>query len=241
MKGLRGAIGFLTVLPVARSLPWQGSAMLPWFPVVGLMLGCLWIGFDIIMAMVFPCAIRAFLDVLFLIFLTGGLHLDGLADSADGLLSHRDKKKSLEIMKDSRIGTWGVLALMTVLGLKTLALCEIVQKWGPALPLIMIPAYGRTAMLLGICFLPYGRGDDGIAYELFQKGIRPEWIPGMVLTGLATLLLSRPDALVINVTFGLSVFVILAWYRLQTGCITGDMLGALGEITETFLLVALAA
>ena len=90
--------------------------MLAWMPVVGLLIGGLWAAFDYAAGLIFPMSVRGLLDVLFLVILTGGLHLDGLADTADGLLSHRDPARSLEIMKDSRVGTWGAIALFFVLG-----------------------------------------------------------------------------------------------------------------------------
>lgn len=240
MNGLRGALGFLTVFPVPRSLEWQGAAMLPWFPVVGLIIGGLWTGFDALVGWAFSVTIRGGLDVLFLVFLTGGLHLDGLADTADGLLSHRRREEALRIMKDSRIGTWGVLALVSVLGLKTLALCRLLSQ-GKPLPMILIPAYGRVAMLAGIWLLPYGRGDEGIGAGLFQRRGRRSWIPGLVLLGLCSAVMDWPSPLVVNGTFVVSVALLVAWYRSRVGCVTGDMLGALGEVTETCLLIALAA
>ncbi len=239
MNGLRGAIGLLTILPAGRGLGWQGAAMVPWFPLVGLFLGGLWAGFDTVAGLAFSPLLRAGLDVIFLMVLTGGLHLDGLADTADGILSHRDKEEALRIMKDSRIGAWGVLALVSVLALKGLALSGPLpgERWNS---LLLVPAYGRLAMVLAISILPYGRGEEGIASDLFQEKKWWAWAPGAVLVGVGSAFLGWPGILLINGAFLLAVVLVLSLYRSRMGCVTGDMLGALGEVTETALLVSLA-
>ena len=239
MNGLRGAIGLLTILPAGRGLGWQGAAMVPWFPLVGLILGGLWAGFDAVAGLVFTPPLRAGLDVLFLMALTGGLHLDGLADTADGILSHRDREEALRIMKDSRIGAWGVLALVSVLALKGLALSGPLpgERW---ISLLLVPAYGRLAMVLAIWILPYGRGEEGIASELFSGKGTGQWVPGAAVLGAGSILLGWPAILVINGAFLAVVALIISFYRSRMGCVTGDMLGALGEVTETALLIAVA-
>jgi adenosylcobinamide-GDP ribazoletransferase len=239
MRGLRAALGFMTILPVGRDEGWQGGLTLFWLPVVGLILGGLWAAFDAGAGVLFPLPLRAGLDVLFMTVVTGGLHLDGLADTADGILSHRGRQEALRIMKDSHIGTWGVLAIVTVLGLRFLALSE-----GPLthrfLTLVLVPAYGRLAMVLGVQLLPYGRGTEGMAHGLFSgKGWRRSIVP-VILVGTGSASLGWPELLLINASFVLATASVLCFYRRRMGCITGDMLGALGEVTESALLVALA-
>ncbi|MBF0476467.1 MAG: adenosylcobinamide-GDP ribazoletransferase [Deltaproteobacteria bacterium] len=239
MNGLRGALDFFTILPGCGGVGWQGAKMLPWFPVVGLILGVIYALADALLGLIFPPALQAALVVLMMTVLTGGLHLDGLADTADGLLSHRTREDALRIMKDSRIGVWGVLALIFVLGLKTLALAQVMV--GPRyLILILVPAYGRLAMLAGIGVLPYGRGEEGLAHSIFGDSERIPFSPGGLGVLAGSLVLGWPGALFINVTFFATLIFILFWYRHRLGAITGDMLGALGEIIEAVLLVALA-
>ncbi|MGQ9653797.1 MAG: adenosylcobinamide-GDP ribazoletransferase [Thermodesulfobacteriota bacterium] len=239
MRGLRAALGFMTILPVGDGDRWRAGFTVAWLPVVGLILGGLWAAFDAVAGVLFPLPLRAGLDVLFMVVVTGGLHLDGLADTADGILSHRGPEEALRIMKDSRIGTWGVLAVVAVLGLKFQALSE-----GPlgqrALTLALVPAYGRLAMALGVELLPYGRGTEGMAHGLFSgKGWRQCTIPVLLVGGSSTLLGWR-DALLVNAFFVLATACVLCFYHRRMRCITGDMLGALGEVTECALLVALA-
>lgn len=213
--------------------------MLPWFPVVGMILGGLWAGFDAMVGWVFPSALRGALDAFFLVLLSGGLHLDGLADTADGLLNHGSRDTALEIMKDSRIGTWGALALLAVLGFKTLALSQPFL-WDRNIILICTPVYGRVAMLIGIWVLPYGR-QKGMASDLFNGSRGISLLPGVIILGLGSILLEWPGPVLINGLFIGVVALLLGFFWLRVRCVTGDMLGALGEITEAALLVAVAA
>jgi adenosylcobinamide-GDP ribazoletransferase len=241
MKGLRGALGFMTILPVGKELDWQGSRMLPWFPIVGLIVGVLWAGFDWLAGFVFPMTLRTALAVLFVVVLTGALHLDGLADTADGLLSHRGRDAALEIMKDSHIGTWGVLAVVLVLGLKTLALVQIAASEQRFFALLLIPAYGRLSMLPAIWLIPYGRGDEGLGHKLFQDRKSLSWIPGACVVTILSTLMGLTGLLKLCVPFCGVVLLVISYYKTRLGCVTGDMLGALSEITETVLLVVLAS
>ncbi len=239
MKGLLDAVCFLTIIPIPGSRMRPGAGSLGWFPAVGLLLGGLWGSFDLVAGFFLSPTLRAAMDVIFLGALTGGLHLDGLADTADGFFSRREKEEALRIMKDSRIGTWGVLALLAVLGLKTLAILDLPQQVR-FLCLVLVPAYGRLSMLVGLRLLPYGRGQEGIAHELLSGsgGIHWIWWTGILLA--ASLALGWPEVLILNMAFGVMLLGCLCLYSSRMGCITGDMAGALGEITETGILIALA-
>lgn len=239
MTNLRGALGFLTVLPVSRGLPWSGAGMVPWFPVAGLVLGVLWALADSCLAPVFSPLLRAALGVAVLAGLTGCLHLDGLADTADGLLSHRGREEALRIMRDSRLGSWGGLALILVLGLKVLALAELTVA-GPVWPaLVLVPAWARLFLALAARTTPYARA-TGMGMGLREGGL-VSLSPGAVLVlglsfplpgvGLAALL-----AAMALVTGGM-----LWWCRRALGGVTGDTLGALVEVNECAALVAMAA
>jgi adenosylcobinamide-GDP ribazoletransferase len=233
--GFIGALGFLSVLPIGKNTRWTG-AMLLWFWPVGLLLGVLWSLADHAMGWVFPPLLRSGLDVLVLAIMTGGLHLDGLADAADGLLCHRGRSESLRIMRDSFIGTWGVLALVFLLGLKMMALAQIAVDQR-LIVLALVPAYGRLASQIAMAFLPYLRGEDGIAHHLFTPLARWAWCPGvLVLPGIMAWI-CRDILIFWNVTFGIWVALVLLYYRLRMKGVTGDMLGALIESTELVLLM----
>lgn len=128
MRNLRLALGLLTTIPV--NLPTDLSAgdsgrAAVWYPLVGLVIGALtWLSWTAAMA-VFPPLVGAALALAVWVVLTGGLHLDGLADCCDGLLVSAAKKRRLEIMKDPHIGTFGVIGLVLVLFVKAATLASL--------------------------------------------------------------------------------------------------------------------
>ena len=108
MNRLTAAIQFLTLLPLGKPVSYDPKGMVPFFPIVGLMIGAFVSMFDHGALYLWPKPVAAVLDVVFLVVITAAFHLDGLGDIADGLMGHRSRDKALEIMKDSRIGVMGI-------------------------------------------------------------------------------------------------------------------------------------
>lgn len=232
MKPFIAAIQFITILPLGKPGTYDPMGMIAFFPVVGLILGGMVSALDAGAGRLFPQA-AAVLDVIFLAAVTGALHLDGLSDTADGLLAHHSREKSLAIMKDSRIGAMGAVVLFCVLALKTVGIMGLDAHRG--LLLILVPAYARGAMIFGVRFLTYGR-PSGTGVDLFSQPL-----PAMAFAGLAlpvgiSVLLGWP-ALLLNAGFLLIVGVILLYYKSRIDCITGDMLGAMTEVCEALLFL----
>jgi adenosylcobinamide-GDP ribazoletransferase len=238
LDNLTGALQFLTILPLGPAVRFDARGMMPFFPVAGIVIGAMVSAFDALAGLVLPLPVVAVLDVGLLALISGALHLDGLADTADGLLGHHDRPRALEIMKDSRVGAMGLVAVALVLILKTAALGTL----GPrrALALILVPALARSAMLVAIGTLPYARPEGGTGSAFFDTGARARdyaWI--LLPLGLSVFLGWR--ALVLGVAFGAGTALMLGYYRRRLGGVTGDLLGALAEGVETLLWVALAA
>ena len=120
MKRLIAALQFLTIIPFGKSSIYDPKGMIPFFPIVGLIIGGLLSIFDHLSSRFWPAQTTAILDVVLLVIMTAALHLDGLGDTADGALGHRSREKALAIMKDSRIGVMGVVAIV----------CTLAVKWG---------------------------------------------------------------------------------------------------------------
>ena len=238
MRGFKNAVAFLTTLPIRSEERSMDHDMLQWFPAVGLLIGLLWAGFDALMGLVFPPPVRAVLDLLFLIVITGGLHLDGLSDAADGILAHRGRERALEIMRDSRLGTWGALALFSILLLNGAALSTIVTKEHTWRFFLLAPAYGRLAMLFGIKSLPYGRPQGGMASGMFgHTNPALYWSVAILLGSL--ILYPGSVSLAVNLLAATAILAMIRLYRTTMECITGDMIGAMGEITQTAVLLGL--
>ncbi len=166
MKSLISALQFLTILPLGRPRDLNAPKTIPWFPVVGLVIGFMLVLGDYTFSMLWPDTVVAILDLLLLAILSGGLHLDGLGDTADGMLSHRSLEQILTIMKDSRIGVMGLLAIVFILAIKWAGINFLGDY--RALYLLIIPAYSRGAMMFGIKFLGYGRPQGGIGTDFFS-------------------------------------------------------------------------
>jgi adenosylcobinamide-GDP ribazoletransferase len=238
MKNFRSAIQFMTILPAGRAREFDAAAMVPWFPVVGLLLGVLLALFDSLAAHCWDPPTVAVLDVALLVVMTGAFHLDGLGDTADGLFSHRPKEKMLEIMKDSRIGAMGVAAICLVLAVKWAGLNGLRDH--RLLILILVPAYARCGILLAMRFLEYGRPGGGTGLPFFARKLGGRHFWALAATVLLSLGLG-PMALRLNAGFLLLAAGIIAYYKRRLGCVTGDMLGAMTESTEAglFLIAAM--
>ena len=237
-QGWISAVQFLTIIPCGKQThQFDPYRALAFFPICGLMIGIIAAIVDLFASMLWMQAISSLLVVIALAFVTGGLHLDGLTDTADGLYGQRDLEKVLTIMKDSRIGAIGAVTLFLFLTLKWLAI------WGlnsdRTLWLLLVPAYARSSVLIGISVLPYGR-PSGTGHGFFNQSLRWWHFIGMGFIFLLSFF-SGLRMVVVNIGFVLLVVVILIYYHRKLGCITGDMLGAMIEAVETCLFLVLSA
>ena len=240
MKNLISAVQFLTILPVSKSKIFNPDRMVQYFPVVGLLLGLILALFDRLFLKLWSEPVVAILDVICLVLLTGAFHLDGLGDTADGLLGHRTKESALAIMKDSRIGVMGLVAII----------CGLSLKWGGilgldthrSLLLVIIPAYARGGILFGIKFLNYGRPEGGTGHAFFNKTLKISGFWGLAIP-IAISFFMGWRGIWLNFIFIIMTAVILIYYNKRVGCITGDMLGAITEVLESglFLMVSIEA
>ncbi|MBT8339459.1 MAG: adenosylcobinamide-GDP ribazoletransferase, partial [Desulfatitalea sp.] len=166
-------------------------------------------------------------------------HLDGLADTADGLYGHRPIERALAIMKDSRVGAMGLVTVVCCLALKWAGFSAIEQHrfWH----LLLVPGFSRATVLFGTQYLPYGRPEGGTGQAFFEQ--RPRWrdYSGLCALWITALLLTGWDAIWLAAGMSLITVATLSFYKKKVNCITGDMLGAMIEITETGLFLLLAA
>jgi adenosylcobinamide-GDP ribazoletransferase len=249
-EDLVAATRFLTRVPVPRLLagravpadhPNHGLTRgLRAFPLVGALIGLVgalvyWLAamFDLS-----PLA-GALLAIGATVCLTGGLHEDGLADCADGFGGGRDRETKLAIMRDSRIGSYGVLALVLGIGLRVAALADLTPSDGAA-ALIAAHAASRAAMPLLMALLEPAR-PDGLAASLGRPSelvLAQAVILGVLLCALMT----GPFAGIAALSFAALVLAGLeSLARRQIGGYTGDVLGAAQQVTEIAILIALSA
>lgn len=232
---MRAALSFLT--PLGGATP-PSSAALPWFPMVGAALGLVVGGAWWVAASVWPALVAAAVVVVVDLALTGMLHLDGLADSADGLLApHLDRPRRLAVMADVDTGAFAVGAVGAVLLLRLAALAAL----APA-PLLLAGLWcaSRTAMAVGAGALSYARS-SGLATPFL--GGRPA-VPAAGGGLLALILVTAGQGgagLAAMAAAAAGAAGVLALARRRLGGFTGDVLGAAGMVAETAGLVVAAA
>ncbi|MFJ2389782.1 adenosylcobinamide-GDP ribazoletransferase [Pseudomonas koreensis] len=232
------ALQFLSSLPIrlpGMPEPEQLGRSLLFYPLVGLLFGLILWAFNLILAGA-PLLLHAALLLTVWVLLSGALHLDGLADSADAWLGgFGDRERTLNIMKDPRSGPIAVVTLVLVLLLKFTALLALIEQ-GHGLTLIIVPLLGRAALLGLFLTTPYVRA-GGLGQALADHLPRRAgwWVLGA--SALACLLIAGVKAIVALVV----AFVGFVWLRQvmmrRLGGTTGDTAGALLELLEMAVLV----
>ena len=237
---LKACLAFITILPMGKDPGYSPVGMIRFFPVAGLIIGLLLALVDRAATLVWPLPVVALVDLIFLVAVTGAFHLDGLGDTADGLFSHRGRERALEIMKDSRTGMMGLVAVVLGLLIKLAGIWAVKSTASPlqaAGILLVVPSLSRAGMIFGVKFLDYGRSGSGTGKNLFN---RPIGLKDFIfcLIPLAIALILGYKGLVILAGFGLGTVLILRFYKKTMGGITGDMLGAMTEVMEAGLFLA---
>jgi adenosylcobinamide-GDP ribazoletransferase len=241
---LRMAASFVTIVPVASSKPAGDGAIAraTWaLPVAGLVVG-------LAGALVYALASKvgltpttaALLALATTTFLTGGLHEDGLADTADGLGGGRTRERKLEIMRDSRIGTYGVCALILSFGLRWSALVAIANPWLVMLALCAAHAAARAGVPAFMSLVPPAR-PDGLSASAGSPPGRSVAIAFAVGTLALAVTLGPGKALASLILLSLAGLLLARLAIRQIGGQTGDILGAFEQLGEILILLVAAA
>lgn len=235
MQRFLGAVQFLTLLPIARSAATAGQGAL-FFPLIGALLGAASGAVLQIARIAWGQSIAALIVILFLIVITGGLHEDGLADVADAFRAGRTREKIMLILKDSRIGSYGALALIVSVLIRWQALVN--SKANVVLGMAAALALSRTSLVITAAISPPAGDGLGLAFarslsrtlaivvsvEGIVIGLACGWQLGaaMALASLAVILLAR------------------TYFVRRLGGVNGDCLGATCQAVETVNLLLLA-
>lgn len=237
MYSLFLALSFFTTLPVPQTefRPGALGHSARWFPVVGLLIGALLLTFHVLLVQVFSPLLASALTITVWAALTGGLHLDGLADCCDGLLAAVTPERRLEIMKDPRVGAFGAMGLVLFLLLKVTALASITN---PTAALLLAPTVARWTLLLVArhpMARPGGLGDE------FGKNLALNTIPITGLVPLAMLILFAGWQSILAIgTAILTTFVLIHFAQKRLGGVTGDLFGLVVEMSELVVLLVFA-
>lgn len=235
------ALRFLTIIPVSWNCTEDHhhfTKCMIYFPIIGLVIGLLGYCLALLSLPLFPQEVVAALFVIFFGLISGFLHLDGLADSADGLLSARPKEQSLEIMKDSRVGAMGVIAIAALFLMKYSALATV-SPGIFALSIFIIPLSGRCAILFCMAVLRYAREEGGIGSLFYSSDSKRNGVLSCIgFVILMIIIAPYYGIFVICVFFGVN-YLFCKFCETRIGGATGDTLGAACEITEAAVAIAL--
>jgi adenosylcobinamide-GDP ribazoletransferase len=236
--GYFAALAFLTVLPspARKSAGTNLGRTFPYFPLVGLTIGVMLAVLNWLFSLVFAPVVVDALLVVSMIVVTGALHLDGLMDTCDGVLNPSSPQRRLEIMKDSRVGGFGVAGAIALLLLKFAALFSLSGDWR-LLALLLAPVLSRWAMVYASIGFPYGRAQGGLGRLFLDSTGRWALITATIIAFILALLIGRMAGLILMlsilvITYGLAKFVMT-----RIPGLTGDVYGATSEICETAVLL----
>jgi len=238
LRNLRIAFGLMTTLPVRLPNDWSAGdsgRAAAWYPLVGLVIGALtWLAWrGAILA--FPPSVAGIVTLIVWVVLSGGLHLDGLADCCDGMFASVTPERRLEIMKDPHIGAFGVIGLILVLFLKATALASLtfISSFG-----IMLAASLARWCILVAGLLPLARPSGSGMGADFATGFRPSFILWGAIIPLAIAFFLGIRGM-LSVLAGVGATGLVLWLaKSRIGGVTGDVFGMIVEIVETVVLVA---
>lgn len=232
------ALEFLTILPIRLRKETDSKELaksIMYFPVVGLFLGICLVILEYILSYFFPTSIVRLVLIGFLIFITGGLHIDGLADTIDALASRKKSEDALKIMRESTVGPIGASCIFIFILAKYIALGEFFGGRLYAM-FLLFPMAGRMGMVTACCLFPYARA-EGTGKAFITKGAAKEFIISGTISFIAGIILFRARALFILGSVIIIVVILGKYFTKKLGGITGDILGFINEIGELVALL----
>jgi len=233
------ALQFLTIIPFYKKLKVTeedlGKSML-YFPFVGLFIGGCLVCSNKILSFILPRVVVDGLLIALLILLTGSLHLDGLADTIDGIGSGRDKTEKLRIMKDGKVGAMGVVGVFLVLMLKYGALISLPNTLKYQ-SLVLMPMMGRWSQVVVAYFSDYAGLEKGLGSPFTTYVSSFIFIATTTMAFLIAFCLLFFKGVLSVALIGLFCFIYSHFFRRTLGGVTGDILGAVSEIVEVAVLI----
>ncbi len=245
MRRLLAGVAFLTRLPVPAEPPFGADDVARatlLFPVVGLLVGGVQAAVAALLGSQLPPAVTAVLVLAVAAVLTGALHLDGLADAADGFGGGRTRDDVLRIMRDHAIGAYGAVALFLLLAVKLAALSALIGDGRGTAAIVLGACLGRWSLVPLARFSRYARDvEAGLGARLGERIGRLEWLGATALAIVAALFLAGGLGVV-----HLAAVAALTWLghihcRRRIGGITGDTMGANCELSEALVYLLVLA
>jgi len=240
------ALKFLTIIP----LPWRHEASpeelgrsITYFPLVGIIIGIILAGLSWLLGLILPSAVVNVLLIVSLAVISGALHLDGLADTCDGIAGHRTVEARWQVMHDSRVGGFGIAGVCLLLLVKYISLNSVPEHL-LMVTLILMPVISRWAMVYALFAYPYARPSGlGKAFkqetnwQRFSLATIITLAVAMGLTGLPNTAYSYLAGLAIMGGTWVIITAMAAYLRRKFAGLTGDTYGAINEVAEVGVLI----
>ncbi len=239
MKGFLTALQFLTIIRVSRDPDITGEELgrsMSYYPVVGFLIGLILVAARAVFSLFLPLPVVDILVIVVLVILSGALHLDGFADTIDGLAGGSDREKTLAIMRDNKIGSFAVVGLILLLILKVSALMEVPGEIKNAALLIM-PVLGRWSTVQLASGFSYARSGNGTALVFTRFAGRKEYVIASLITAVILIGLFQLRGLLIMLLIAAVTLLLGFFFKRRIGGVTGDIMGAANEINEVITLL----
>lgn len=234
MKSLLLMITFFTRFPVSYPYDYDERDFIKgikFLPIIGLIIGIFMYAPTLIEGYIHRPILIVFIWAIYLI-ITGGLHIDGLADTFDGIFSYRNREDMLKIMKDSRIGAFGVISILWLLLLNLSLSFYIPNKF-----LILAPIVGRSSALFSASISAYARKEGGMGGAFIESCGIKEGLIGIVFSLIVGFIIGEVYiAIALLATFTM-VVVLTKNISKKLGGMTGDTIGAVIEISQTLFML----
>ncbi len=243
MKWFLTALQFLTILRTPGGptvIEADLGKSMSFFPLVGLLVGLLLAGISHILLLFLPRSISDIIVVIVLAAITGCLHLDGFADTIDGLAGGKDRERTLAIMKDSRIGSFAVVGLILLIALKISGLMGVPEDI-KSRALIVVPVLGRWATVQLAAWLDYARAGYGTGLAFTRGAGKMESIISTLITAVILAVIFQIAGLLLLASMAVLTLIFGLFFRRRIGGVTGDIMGASCEFVEAASLLFICA
>ena len=240
MNRFLAALQFLTII----SIPWRREAKVEevgrstgYFPVIGLIIGLILAGLNWLFSLILPSAVANALLIVSLVILTGALHLDGFVDTCDGIAGHKTVENRWRVMRDSRVGGFGIIGIVLLLLVKYVSLSSIPE---PLLltTLVLMPVLSRWAMAYAIFVYPYAR-PSGLGKAFKQGTSWPRFTLATIIAFMVVAILAQLIGLAIMFLIWVLTVAMAAYFKSKFSGLTGDNYGAINEVVEVAVLILL--
>lgn len=235
--GVLWALRFLTIIPLPgrKASPGEVGRSLAYFPVAGAIIGLILALLNWLLGFILPLTLARILLIVSLVIISGGLHLDGFVDTCDAMVGGRTVRERWRVMKDSRVGAFGIIGVSLLLLVKYAALNGVPSDWFVP-TLVLMPVLSRWSMVYVIFAYPYAK-PSGLGRVFKNEASLTGFLVATVITLAIAVMPAQLPGLIIM--FGLWIMVTAVAFFLNTrfGGLTGDTYGAINEVAEVLVLI----